>query len=438
MVVKRWQDLKDEGIIDELEIVIYTDRPHDYFLIMDDVILSTPKARPSELNIGIKTKWYTTAMEKRSKIQTLLSYADITIDGSAMHDIVVHDERAFDAWLSNSTLGFGESYVKGWWSSQQLDETIFRMINNRERIISGVGFDINLALLALKSKLTNRQSVRRSKIVGIEHYDLGNSLFETILDPYMQYSCGYWERGAESLDQAQVDKLRLIGEKLLLTDGMRVLDVGCGWGGLAHFLAQEFNVEVVGITISAEQQKYAQERFGSDRVEYQLQDYRDFESQPFDRVVSVGMLEHVGHKNYKTYFQKILQLLKDDGIALIHCIGDSVTDTQADPWLDRYIFANGMLPSMKQITASIPEPYVIEDWHNFGSSYDRTLMAWHEKFIHAWPRMKSEFGLDDEFRLMWEYYLLACAGNFRTRKRAQLWQIVLRKSGQFGGYNAPR
>ncbi|MDA9865555.1 cyclopropane fatty acyl phospholipid synthase [bacterium] len=377
-------------------------------------------------------------MNPRTKIQSLFDHAGITLDGDASHDIAIHDERALEAWISNQTLGFGESFMKGWWSSKQLDETIFRLVSNRQSILSAAGFDFPLAWFALKTRFTNRQSVSRSKTVGLKHYDLGNHLFETMLDPYMQYSCGYWERGATELDQAQTDKLRLIGDKLMLSDNMRVLDIGCGWGGLADFLSREFNVQVVGITISSEQQKYAQKRFGSDRVKFLLEDYRKFNDKPFDRIVSVGMLEHVGYKNYKSYFQTVFRLLQNDGLALIHSIGDSVTDTKADPWLDRYIFPNGMLPSMAQIAKAIPEPYVIEDWHNFGTNYDKTLMAWHARFQQAWPELKTELELDENFRLMWEYYLLASAGNFRSRKSAQLWQFVLGKSGRLGGYVAPR
>jgi len=259
-----------------------------------------------------------------------------------------------------------------------------------------------------------------------------------MLDPYMQYSCAYWDRGANSLADAQKDKLQLIGEKLQLQPGMRLLDIGCGWGGLANYMHETFGISVVGLTISKEQLAFAKERFGKPGIEFRLQDYRHCEDEPFDRIVSVGMLEHVGYKNYKVYFNKVFDLLKKDGLALIHSIGDTMTDVKCDPWIDKYIFPNGLLPSARHITNAIPEPYVIEDWHNFGSSYDLTLMEWYKNFSKAWPELSKNLGLDERFKRMWTYYLLTCAGAFRARVSPQLWQIVMGHVGQKGGYKSVR
>lgn len=374
----------------------------------------------------------------REKVTEIMAIADIQVDGTRPQDIVVTDERAFQAWLTDVALGLGESYMKGWWTSNQLDETIRHLFLKRDLINKKVGFDFNLVLLAIKSRLTNRQTVSRARIVGKSHYDISTDLYEAMLDDYMQYSCGYWDRGANDLHSAQRDKLQLIAEKLKLSPGMRVLDIGCGWGGLANYLNDKFGVKVVGLTISEEQRNYAQAKFGSADIEFRLQDYRLCDDGPYDRIVSVGMLEHVGYKNYAAYFEKISELLSDDGLALVHSIGCNVTDTAADPWIDKYIFPNGMLPSVKQIGNAIPEPMVVEDWHNFGTSYDKTLVAWHRRFSDAWPELSEKLGLDEQFRRMWEFYLLACAGNFRSRKRAQLWQIVLAKIGQPGGYKSVR
>lgn len=374
----------------------------------------------------------------REKVAEIMAIADIQVGGNRPQDITVTDERAFQAWLSDVALGLGESYMKGWWTSNQLDETVRHLFLKRDVINKKIGFDFNLILLAIKSRLSNRQTISRAKIVGESHYDISNDLYEAMLDDYMQYSCAYWDRGANDLHSAQRDKLQLIADKLKLSPGMRVLDIGCGWGGLANYLNDKCGVQVVGLTISEEQRNYAQSKFGSRDIEFRLQDYRLCDDGPYDRIVSVGMLEHVGYKNYSAYFNKISDLLSDDGLALVHSIGCNVTDTAADPWIDKYIFPNGMLPSLKQIGNSIPEPMVIEDWHNFGASYDRTLVAWHRRFIEAWPDLSEKLGLDEQFRRMWEFYLLACAGNFRSRKRAQLWQIVLAKIGQPGGYQSVR
>ena len=270
------------------------------------------------------------------------------------------------------------------------------------------------------SRLQNLQTRARARIVGEQHYDVGNALFESMLDSHMNYSCGYWERAA-SLEQAQQDKMELICRKLELEPGMTLLDIGCGWGGLARYAAKRHGVSVVGITISKEQQAWAESRCGDLPVEIRRQDYRDVSGQ-FDRIVSVGMFEHVGYKNYAVFFQKCRSVLCDDGLMLLHTIGSNTSVNSTDPWLHRYIFPNGMLPSVTQIGKAIEPYFMMEDWHSFGSDYDRTLMAWHQRINGAWQRLDERY--DERFRRMWNFYLLACAGAFRARN-VQLWQVVL-------------
>jgi cyclopropane-fatty-acyl-phospholipid synthase len=248
-----------------------------------------------------------------------------------------------------------------------------------------------------------------------------------MLDPQMQYSCAYW-KDAERLEDAQIAKLRLICEKLQLKPGMRVLDIGCGWGGLAQFMAQNYAVSVVGVTISAEQQKHAQQRCLGLDVDIRLQDYRDLNDQ-FDRIVSVGMFEHVGPKNYDTYFTVVDRNLKPDGLFLLHTIGSRRTDHNVDPWIDRYIFPNGCLPSVRQIANASESHFVMEDWHNFGADYDKTLMAWHERFLASWPEIADNYS--ERFKRMFSYYLNACAGAFRARD-IQLWQVVFSRGIEHG------
>ena len=377
-------------------------------------------------------------MDARQRITEIFEIADIKIDGDRPHDILVTDERAFDRWLSQSSLGFGESYMDGWWSAGALDETTHRLYQNMSAVRAKLSMDIPMMKLLASSWFRNRQSRRRAHQVAERHYDIGNDLYEKMLDSNMQYSCAYWARGAKDLEQAQRDKLDLIAEKLKLSPGMTVLEIGCGWGGLAAHLARNYGVRVVGLTISKEQLKFAEERHGDLDVDFVFKDYRAYEAESFDRIVSVGMLEHVGYKNFKTYMECIHRLLKDDGICLIHSIGNSVTRKATDPWIDKYIFPNGLLPSAKQIVNATIEPMVVEDWHNFGESYDKTLCAWYERFVLAWPELKASGKYDDRFFRMWEYYLLSCAGNFRSNQRAQLWQIVLSKSGVKGGYVSVR
>ena len=236
------------------------------------------------------------------------------------------------------------------------------------------------------------------------------------------------------LMQAQENKLDLICKKLYLKPGMKLLDIGCGWGGLARYAAKNYGVQVVGVTISKEQAACAQRDKQRYPVEIRLQDYRDL-NEKFDRIVSVGMFEHVGYKNYHTFMEVTHELLKDDGLMFLHTIGGNVSYTRGDDWIDKYIFPNGMLPSIAQIGNSIEHLFVMEDWHNFGADYDKTLMAWYANFEKSWPSLQPKYG--DRFYRMWKYYLLSCAGLFRARG-IQLWQIMLSKKGVIGGYQSVR
>ena len=185
-------------------------------------------------------------------------------------------------------------------------------------------------------KLFNYQSKARAFQIGEHHYDLGNDLFEKMLDKRMIYSCGYW-KNAKTLDEAQEAKLDLICRKLYLKPGMKVLDIGCGWGGFAFFAAEKYGVEVVGVSVSKEQIAYAEAKRGKLPVTFLLQDYRDITGS-FDRVVSVGMFEHVGYKNYTEFMTVVNRCMKDDGLCLLHTIGATITSFHPDPWIQKYIF----------------------------------------------------------------------------------------------------
>ncbi len=327
--------------------------------------------------------------------------------------------------LQEGSLGLGESYMDGWWECERLDMFFSSVL--RAGLEKQLPRHFKDTLRIASARLFNLQSKKRAWIVGKEHYDLGNDLFSRMLDPLMQYSCGYWKK-ATTLEEAQQDKLQLICDKLQLQPGMRVLDIGCGWGGLAWFMAKNYGVSVVGVTISAEQQKMAQERCLGLDVDIRLQDYRDLNEQ-FDRIVSVGMFEHVGPKNYKTYFEVADRNLKPEGIFLLHTIGSKRTDNNVDPWINKYIFPNGCLPSVRQIANASEPHFIVEDWHNFGADYDTTLMAWHERFQAAWPEIADNYS--ERFKRMFSYYLNACAGAFRARD-IQLWQVVFSRGIEHG------
>ncbi|MFB2863797.1 cyclopropane fatty acyl phospholipid synthase [Aeromonas sp. MdU4] len=364
-------------------------------------------------------------------IEELLSYADIKINGRHPYDIKVYHPEFFQRVLNEGSLGLGESYMDGWWECPRLDMLFERILaSGLEERMPRHFSDI---IYVLSNRLFNKQSRKRAWQVGKEHYDLGNDLFELMLDPYMQYSCGYWAK-ASTLEQAQSDKLHLICEKMQLRKNMRLLDIGCGWGGLARFAAEHYGVSVVGVTISAEQQLLAQQNCDGLPVDIRLQDYRDLNEQ-FDRIVSVGMFEHVGPKNYAAYFEVVARNLVDDGLFLLHSIGANKSDLNVDPWIDKYIFPNGCLPSVLQIANSSEQHFVMEDWHNFGADYDRALMAWLARFNASWPKLKQNY--DGRFYRMFTYYLAACAGAFRARN-IQLWQVLFSPKGVNGGIRVPR
>lgn len=362
-------------------------------------------------------------------ISELLEQADITINGTRPWDIQLLAPGVIERAFAQGNLGLGEAYMNGDWEVEQLDEFFFRLL--RGRVAQHIK-PHKLIFHTLRTRLLNRQNAKRAWQVGETHYDLGNDFYEAMLDPRMTYTCGYWKK-ADNLADAQEAKLDLICRKLHLEPGMRVLDIGCGWGSFMGYAAERYQVKCVGITISKEQAKWAQARYKNLPLEFRLQDYRDVDEK-FDRIVSVGMFEHVGHKNYRTYMKMAHRCLEDDGLFLLHTIGKNRRNTTPDPWLDRYIFPNGELPSISQIDEALEDYFVVEDVHNFGADYDKTLMAWHNNVINAWPAFSEKLG--DRFLRMWRYYLLSCAGSFRARN-IQLWQWVLSKQGLVGGYRRP-
>ncbi|MEJ5064797.1 cyclopropane fatty acyl phospholipid synthase [Erwinia sp. MYb375] len=363
-------------------------------------------------------------------VQEMLSQANIEINGSRPWDIQITNPDFFKRVLQEGSLGLGESYMDGWWECERLDIFFQRVLQSK--LDQQLPHHFRDTLRVVASRLTNLQSRKRAWIVGKEHYDLGNDLFTHMLDPYMQYSCAYWKE-ARTLEDAQEAKLQMICEKLQLEPGMSLLDIGCGWGGLAEYAARHFSVHVVGVTISAEQQKLAQQRCDGLDVTILLQDYRDL-SEQFDRIVSVGMFEHVGPKNYATYFDVVNRNLKPEGIFLLHTIGANKTNNEVDPWIDKYIFPNGCLPSVRHIAAASEPWFVMEDWHNIGADYDVTLMHWYQRFLSAWPQLSDKYG--ERFKRMFTYYLNACAGAFRARD-IQLWQVVF-THGKQGGLRVAR
>ena len=362
----------------------------------------------------------------------LLGQSGITINGSEPYDPQFHHPDLSRRIFANGSVGIGEGYMEGWWTCDSVDELASRLMRNKftTKLVTS---RTKLAFEIIKARVFNYQKISRAFQVGEQHYDTGNDLFEIMLDPTMSYSCGYW-KDAETLEQAQLNKLDLICRKLKLEKGMTLQDIGSGWGSLAEHAARHYGVEVTGITVSKEQANLAAERCKGLPIKFLLQDYRELVG-TYDRIASVGMFEHVGLKNYGIYMEKCNSLLKDDGLFLLHTIGTNRTHDLIDPWIKKYIFPNGKLPSVRQLTEAWEPHFILEDMHSFGSDYDKTLMAWHHNFETRYHEISDNY--DERFYRMWSYYLKVCAGSFRAREN-QLWQMVLAKFARPGRYDSPR
>ncbi|EQD51229.1 cyclopropane-fatty-acyl-phospholipid synthase [mine drainage metagenome] len=365
-------------------------------------------------------------------VQARLKNSGIELNGAHPFDLTVHDRRFFRDVFFRGTLGFGESYMAGGWDAPALDLCLEKLIAQDLDDPPGMARILD-RMRAGVARILNLQSPRRAFEIGRRHYDRGLDLFEAMLDSKLLYSCGYWKE-ARTLEDAQDAKCALICHKLSLKPGLRLLDIGCGFGGLARYAAEHHGVEAHGITVSRQQFEYAKSHTAHLPVHFEIRDYRGLEGS-YDRVVSVGMFEHVGVQNYRTFFETVRRVLRPEGLFLLHSIGGNTSRQRTDPWIERYIFPNSLVPSAAQITRAFENLFVLEDWHNFGADYEKTLRAWHERFEAAWARLSAHY--DERFHRMWRLYLLASAVSFKLRK-LQLWQLVFSPKGVPGGYQAPR
>jgi cyclopropane-fatty-acyl-phospholipid synthase len=366
----------------------------------------------------------------KRKVEELLDHADIVINGSRPHDIKIHDELFYQRIIARGSLGLGESYMDGWWDCEALEEFFYRIVraglDRRVKPLSELG-------TVLKAALLNLQKPERAFVVGERHYNIGDDLYRAMLDRLMIYSCAYWN-GTRSLAKAQEQKLELVFRKLGLKKGMRVLDVGCGWGGALKYASEKFGITGLGVTVSSNQAITAAETCMGLPIEIRLQDYREL-VEPFDRIWSIGMIEHVGVKNYRIFMQTMRRCLKPDGLFLLHTIGGNRSVLKCDPWIGKYIFPNSMIPSLRQLALSWENLFVLEDLHNIGAHYTGTLRQWHRNVEQNRDKLAANY--DNRFFRMWRYYLLSCAGAFRARQ-LNVWQMVLSPEGVTGGYEAFR
>ena len=365
-------------------------------------------------------------MNSKALCQSILATAQVPINSHEPWSIHVHNEKLWDRVLSQPQLGLGEAYIDGWWDCQAIDEMLTRLLSID--VLSLLRPSSAVLLTAFKSTLLNRQTKTRAINNAKHHYNIGNDLYSRMLDNEMAYSCAYW-KDANNLDQAQNNKFDLICRKLKLASGMKVLDIGSGWGGLLRHAVKNYGVIGYGITPADNQIAGAQERSAGLNITYSQQDYRDLTGQ-YDRIISVGMMEHVGPKNLKTFFKKCNDLLQNDGIMLHHTITSTYSKLSTDPYFDRYIFPGGVIPSPAQISQVSEKLFIIEDAHNFGLDYDRTLLAWYENINKRWNEIPQ---YTERFQRMWNYYLMASAAGFRARN-LNLMQFVFRKKGPLGEY----
>lgn len=355
-------------------------------------------------------------------VRELFGLADIEIGGGRPGDLRVHDPRFYERVIRDASVGFGESYMEEWWETDALDVTIDKIMRaNLKQKITG---SWRMRALTVKALLLNLQAKTRSSASVEAHYDIGNDLYTRMLDPRMVYTCAYWKH-AKTLTEAQEAKLDLVCRKLGLQPGMRVLDLGCGWGGFASWAAEKYGCTVLGVTLSKDQASLGSQLWKHLPVELRICDYRDVQG-TFDRVVSIGMMEHVGPKNHREMMQTIDRCLAPEGIALVHTIANNRSLRHGTPFIEKYIFPNAVAPSLAQIGRAVEGLFVVEDLHNIGPDYDPTLMAWWENFDRTYSEIAGSY--DRKFYLMWKFYLLAAAGASRSRD-GQLYQVVLSKIG---------
>ena len=337
--------------------------------------------------------------------------------GSAVA-IRLRDQALGRKLFFNPSLALGEAYTDGTLTIEDGGD-LYDLLDLLSRNVAHVGLHpFNRARIGLERlfrRLDQFNPIPRARANVAHHYDLSGELYGLFLDSNRQYSCAYFRAGNEELETAQIDKMRHIAAKLLLKPGMKVLDIGSGWGGFALYLAREHGVEVTGLTLSSEQLAYAEARAAredrSGRVRFALRDYRD-ETGTYDRIVSVGMFEHVGVNHYRRYFSQIRERLNPDGVALLHTIGRSQGPGRTDPWIRKYIFPGGYIPALSEIARAIEhERLETTDIEILRLHYAETLRHWRRRFLANRGRVEAIY--DEKFRRMWEFYLAVSEASFR-------------------------
>ncbi len=365
--------------------------------------------------------------------------ARIHAASSPVIESVITDPATLRRVRRDGIFGLGETYMHGAWDVHRLDEFMHRVFTAPAPRLSALAWGRLLAAV-LEQRVINRQAGEGAFNIGIEHYDLGNDLFRIMLDSSMTYTSGYWA-DANTLDEAQEAKLDLLCRKLQLQPGMRVLDIGCGWGNFAHHAATRYGVDVTGVTVSKEQAAIAAQRCADMPVDIRVLDYRDV-NETFDRIVSIEMIEAVGRKNIPTFYRKVNECLEDGGLFALQAIsGNTLTRTsdrrldQYILWIVKHIFPDGYLPKPAEMSRLDGTSLRIDDWHSFAGDYDRTLMAWAERFNAGWDNISGKYG--EQFKRRWHFYLYGCAAAFRANL-VDVYQIVYSKGAPLDRYQPVR
>jgi cyclopropane-fatty-acyl-phospholipid synthase len=339
------------------------------------------------------------------------------VGGGAESAVVLHDPTLPRRIVLSPDMGVGEGYMDGTLTIEGDD--VYGFLSLAIKNIAAQGqpwFRRPLeALRLLKRRLDQFNPVSRARANVAHHYDLSGELYDLFLDEDRNYSCAYFARPDMTLEEAQAAKKHHIARKLLIEPGMRVLDIGCGWGGMGLTLARDFGARVTGVTLSREQHEMANARAEkeglADKVRFELMDYRDVKGR-FDRIVSIGMFEHVGVPHYDAYFSTVKRLLADDGIALIHTIGRSEPPGTTSPWILKYIFPGGYCPAMSEAVAAVErQGFVTTDVEVWRLHYAETLREWSRRFEASIDRARALY--DERFCRMWRYYLIASELTFR-------------------------
>jgi cyclopropane-fatty-acyl-phospholipid synthase len=352
--------------------------------------------------------------------------------------ILVRDERFYARVARAANLGFAESYMDGWTELKQIDEMYFRFFCSD--LHEGISVPLTHRLAILLARMVNLQTPARAKRDTNAHYDLSNEMFSLILGDVPLYTCGYWHRDGLTLEQANRAAFDLTCQKLELRPGMRLLDVGCGWGALLRHAAQNYGISGLGVNISAPQLDFCRDTCQGLPLAFLLEDCRLLDrrkyGEQFDAVSAVAMINHIGPKNYRHLFETMHAVLKNGGLFLLQGIANRKKMYANDPFLNKYVFPRGVCPNLAQLLAPVEQFFTLEDFHNFTSYYPNTLTTWNANLQHNWEKI-STLGFDQRFRRMWELYFLSAAGACRARE-VIIFQAVFSKGRRDRVYKGAR